>query len=163
MCKNAVESVDGTLAVLHGVPNTLHPPGVWLSRLSDSSGAPGGEERCLYAHLCCCLAAGEVAARTPGNPPEARYLDCCCGGILGCAACTYCCCWGVTRTRLRHAYNIPGSSCADHILVTIFPTCYITQALNHLDLAEGKHPGPRAAGLPAPLPVAVPVQVIMVR
>jgi Cys-rich protein (TIGR01571 family) len=154
-----IDNVDSSLSVLHGLPDTLRPPGAWLSKLSDASGAPGGEGRCVYVHLCWCLAAGDVAARVPHNPPEARLLDCLCGGLLGCAVCTYCMCWGVTRTRLRHQHNIPGNSFVDHIITLLFPTCYLSQALNHLDLAQGA----KYAVPPSGLAARAPVQVVMAR
>jgi Cys-rich protein (TIGR01571 family) len=134
--ERCIARVDDGLSPLHCVPNALAPPGVWQSRLSDTAGLPGGPSRCVYTHACWCLAAGDVAARVPGNTEAARVLDCCCGGVVGCAVCAYCMLWGVTRTRLRHAYNIPGSSVVDHIIVTLFPTCYLTQALNHLDIVR---------------------------
>ena len=134
--ERCIARVDDGLAPFHCVPNALAPPGVWQSRLSDTAGPPGGPSRCIYTHACWCLAAGDVAARVPGNTEAARLLDCCCGGVVGCAVCAYCMFWGVTRTRLRHAYNIPGSPVVDHIIVTLFPTCYLTQALNHLDIVR---------------------------
>jgi hypothetical protein len=61
-------------------------------------------------------------------------------------------CWGVTRTRLRTAFNIPGNSFVDHIIVTLFPVCYLVQALDLLDAAElqqgGQQPKPAAAQPP---------------
>ena len=159
MCTRCIDGVDACLSLFHGLPDALRPPGVWLSRLSDAAGAPGGEARCVYVHACWCLAAGEVAARVPRNPPEARLLDCLCGGIVGCAVCAYCVCWGVTRTRLRHQYNIPGNSFADLATTLLCPTCYLSQALNHLDLAQGA----KYAVPPSGVAMRAPVQVAMVR
>ena len=101
-CTQCIECVDHALSMFHGVPNALAPPGVWLSRLSDSSGLPGGDQRCVFAHIFWCLAAYEVAGRVPGNTETNKVLDCCCGGVVGCAVCAYCMFWGVTRTRLRN-------------------------------------------------------------
>jgi len=147
-CVRCVDSVDNGLSVFHGLPNALAPPGVWQSKLSDWAGPPGGNERCVYTHVCCCLAAGDVAGRIAGSSETNKHVDCCCGGVIGCAICAYCFFWGVTRTKLRNMYNIPGNSFADHILVLLFPPCYLSQALNHLDLAQQKPPGAPTAQVP---------------
>lgn len=92
---------------------------------------PGGW-RCLYTHLLWPFAAGEVARR--GGRSYA--LDCCGGGVIGCALCLYCIPWSLTRAQLRAARGIEGSIVEDAALSFCCPPCYLVQALAELDAAD---------------------------
>ena len=94
---------------------------------------PGGRDRCLFVHCCVCLAAGEVAKRSGGH----YAVDCCCAGVAGMYIGFYPLCWGWTRAQLRGNFGIPGNLCMDVLITGVFPCCYLSQALNQLDLAEG--------------------------
>lgn len=107
--------------------------GEWHASFWEMEDAPGGHDRCLYVHVCWCLAAGEVAKRTGGS----YSLDCCLGGVAGMYIGFYPCCWGLTRARLRALHGIPGSLPADVCATALFPCCYLAQALNQLDVADG--------------------------
>ena len=107
------------------------PGGGWKSPLCDIAGAPGGWERCAYTHICFCLAAGEVAEKTGGS----WVVDCGIASTLGCLYCAYCCCWGLTRSRLRAQQGIPGSLGHDLLVTCLCPPCYLSQALNHLEIS----------------------------
>ena len=99
------------------------------------------------AHCCWPCLAGEVAERTGGS----YLVDCFCGGILAFFYCANGIFWGPTRTRLRHKHNIPGSCTEDVVVTTCCCPCYLTQSLNHLDLADA---AAKAAGQGQP-PVAM--------
>jgi Cys-rich protein (TIGR01571 family) len=109
----------------------LSPPRRWLSDFWDIRGAPGGDARCLYTHFCWCLAAGDVADKVGGS----YALDC--GvGFFGMYWCIYWIPFGLTRTRLRTAHGIEGSLMEDFLATACCPCCYLSQALNHLELVE---------------------------
>lgn len=158
---NFVQGMEMFFMFTYDVPNKSLPAGTWGTPLSSFDGPPGGCDRCLWTHFCWPFAAGEVAQGIPGPPSlscatrevccgNAYGADCCLGGVAGCALCLYCLLWGKTRTRLRRAYNIPGSEFADHCITLLFPTCYLTQALNHLQMS----PPPPQLSMVSTLPVA---------
>lgn len=122
-------------------PSQAMPIGRWQSDLFDMTGAPGGKDRCVYTHLCFPCAAGDVARRTGGS----YCLDCAIGGTLGMVYAFAGCLWGATRTQLRLQHNIPGSTLEDFCVTTLLPCCYLSQALNHLDIVDAAR---------APLPIS---------
>jgi Cys-rich protein (TIGR01571 family) len=107
--------------------------GRWLSSFWDMHELPGGADRCIFVHACFCLAAGEVAKRTG----QSYYQDCCLGSIAGMWIGFYPFLYGFTRMKVRAMYGIPGNYGADVCLTGLFPCCYLAQALNQMDLAEG--------------------------
>ena len=127
----------------------------WATPLCDMSAWPGGRPRCLYVHFCWPCAAGDVAVRVG----RSYWWDCVCGGFLGIATCTNGLCWGVTRTHLREQHKIPGLELLDIAVTSLFPCCYLAQALNHLQVMDMRQSG--AAPLPVALPVAAPTQRAM--
>jgi len=147
-------------------------PGAWQAPLWDMSAPPGGEARCLMAHACWCLLAGEVADRTGGS----CLVDGLVGGTWGCFTCAYMPLWALTRYRLRQRHGIEGSIAEDCLVAGCLPPCYLAQALNHLDIVEGvaprsplqaaaavaQAPAPRVLGeaLPQPQPGGVRVEVL---
>jgi Cys-rich protein (TIGR01571 family) len=106
--------------------------GAWHTSFWALEALPGGHDRCLFVHLCWCMAAGEIAKRTGGS----YSLDCCLGGIAGMYV-GFPVCFGVTRARLRAQHGIPGSLAADICLTAVCPCNYLAQALNQLDVADG--------------------------
>jgi len=46
-------------------------------------------------------------------------------------------CWDLSRARLRALHGIPGSLAADVCATALCPCCYLAQALNQLDAADG--------------------------
>ena len=117
----------------------LPPPvslsqGRWRAELLEMSAPPGGDARCVGAHVCWPFYAGEVAARTGG----VYFVDCVLGGVLAFFYCANGLFWAPTRSRLRQLHNIPGSLLEDCVVVTVLPCCYITQALNHLDIVDAE-------------------------
>ena len=125
----------------------------WRASLWDVAGPPGGRDRCLRAHFLWCPLAGQIAQRTGGS----YFIDGYFGGIAGCLYCFYCLQWGCTRSRLRAQEGIPGSLLEDMATVLLCPPCYLTQALNHLDIVEAER-AQRGAGATAP-----PLQQVMAR
>ncbi len=117
--------------------------GAWKSDLLDMMGHPGGRDRCVYTHLCFPCAAGDVARRTGGS----YFTDCAIGGTLGMWYFFSGCIWGPTRTRLRLMHGIAGSVIDDFCLTSLLPCCYLSQALNHLDIVDAQR-GVQATGAP---------------
>ena len=117
----------------------------WRADLLDMAAAPGGASRCVLAHVCWPCLAGEVAERTGGS----YLLDGLVCGTFGCVYCVYWIPWTLTRARLRARLGIAGSLAEDCVVAGILSPCYLTQALNELDFADGGA-GARAAVQPLP-------------
>ena len=123
-----------------GAPEAALLPGAareWRASLCDMSAPPGGEARCLAAHLCWVCLAGEVAERTGGS----YLLDGLIGGTFGCLTCLYAPLWALTRYRLRQRLGIAGHPVEDLLVAGCCPPCYLAQSLNELDLATNHLPG----------------------
>ena len=134
-------------------------PREWRAPFWDMSAPPGGEARCLAAHVCFICLAGEVAERTGGS----YFFDGILGGTVGCITCAYMPMWALTRYRLRQRLGIRGNPLGDLIVAGCCPPCYLAQSLNELDIAAGRLP-PSALGVfsttaveqaPAPRVVAI--------
>ena len=126
--------MSSTLLAMAAPATVVSFTGEWRAELLEAAAPPGGEERCVCAHLCWPFYAGEVAERTGGL----YVVDCFLGGVLAFFFCFQGLFWAPTRARLRRVHNIKGSLIEDCVVTTLLPCCFITQALNHLDIVDAE-------------------------